>query len=96
VQPGDRVGGTLHLVAEGDVHPGRPLSELEQVHGSAYVVRGRVVGARVGRIELELDDRFRLAVETGAHKIRADIRDSTEVRGTLCFTPSGSTFTGTG
>ena len=59
------------------------------MHGSAYVVRGRVVGARIGRVELELDDGFRLAVETGSHKIRADIRDSTEVRGTLCFTPSG-------
>ena len=95
-QPGDRVGGTLHLAAEGDVHPGPPLSGLEQVHGSAYVVRGRVVGARIGRVELELDDGFRLAVETGSHKIRADIRDSTEVRGTLCFTPSGFSSTGTG
>jgi hypothetical protein len=93
VQPGDRVAGSLHLVAAGDVQPGRPLSGLEQVHGSAYVVRGRVVDARVGRVELELDDGFRLAVETGAHKIRADIRDSTEVRGTLCFTPSGFTPT---
>ena len=79
----------MHLAAEGDVHPGPPLSGLEQVHGSAYVVRGRVVGARIGRVELELDDGFRLAVETGFHKIRADIRDSTEVRGTLCFTPAG-------
>ena len=64
------------------------LSGLEQVHGSAYVVRGRVVDARVGRVELELDDGFRLSVETGTHRIRADIRDSTEVRGTLCFTPA--------
>jgi hypothetical protein len=45
-------------------------------------------------VELELDDGFRLGVETGTHKIRADIRDSTEVRGTLCFTPSGFTPTG--
>jgi hypothetical protein len=95
VQPGDRVGGTLHLVAGGDVHPGPPLSGLEQVHGSAYVVRGRVVGARIGRVELELDDGFRLAVETGSHKIRADIRDSTEVRGTLRFAPSGSNSSST-
>jgi hypothetical protein len=89
VQPGERVGGSLHLVADGEVTPGEALSGLEQVHGSAYVVRGRVVGARVGRVELELDDGFRLSVETGTHRIRADIRDSTEVRGTLCFTPSG-------
>ncbi len=94
VQPGERVAGSLHLVAEGDVLPGPPVSGLEQVHGSAYVVRGRVVEARVGRVELELDDGFRLAVETGPHKIRADIRDSTEVRGTLCFTPAGFTPTG--
>ena len=94
VQPGERVSGSLHLVVEGDVQPGPPLSGLEQVHGSAYVVRGRVVDARVGRLELELDDGFRLVVETGPHKIRADIRDSTEVRGTLCFTPSGFTPAG--
>jgi hypothetical protein len=87
VQPGERVAGSLHLIAEGEVEPGPPLSGLEQVHGSAYVVRGRVVGVRVGRLELELDDGFRLPVETGNHRIRADIRDSTEVRGTLCFTP---------
>ena len=93
VRPGERVAGSLHLVTEGDVQPGPPLSGLEQVHGSAYVVRGRVVDARVGRVELELDDGFRLAVETGTHKIRADIRDSTEVHGTLCFTPTGFTPT---
>ena len=67
------------------------MGGLEQVHGSSYVVRGRVVDARAGRVELELDDGFRLPVETGPHRIRADIRDSTEVRGTLCFTPSGVT-----
>ncbi len=89
VQPGERVAGSLHLVADGEVQPGEPLSGLEQLHGSAYVVRGRVVEARLGRVELELDDGFRLVVETGDHKIRADIRDSTEVRGTLCFTPTG-------
>ena len=77
-------------MADGEVQPGEPLSGLEQVHGSAYVVRGRVVGARVGRVELELDDGFRLSVETGTHRIRADIRDSTEVRGTLCFTPASA------
>jgi len=96
VQPGERVAGSLHLVADGDVRPGRPLSGLEQIHGSTYVVRGRVVGARVGRVDLELDDGFRLAVETGTRKIRADIRDSTEVRGTLCFTPKGFSSTSTG
>ncbi len=95
VQPGERVAGSLHLVADEEVQPGERLSGLEQVHGSAYVVRGRVVGARVGRVELELDDGFRLSVETGSHRIRADIRDSTEVRGNLCFTPSGFNSTGT-
>ncbi len=43
---------------------------------------------------LELADRSRLQVETGPHRIRADIRDPTEVRGTLCFTPSGMRHTG--
>ena len=95
VQPGEWVGGSLHLVADGEVQPGERLSGLEQVHGAAYVVRGRVVGARVGRVELELDDGFRLSVETGTHRIRADIRDSTEVRGLLCFTPSGFSSPGT-
>jgi hypothetical protein len=92
VQPGARVAGSLHLVADPDaeVQPEERLSGLEQMHGSAYVVRGRVVGARVGRLELELDDGFRLSVETGSHRIRADIRDSTEVRGNLCFTPRAS------
>lgn len=87
---GDHVSGQMHLVADGDVLPGRPLSGLEQLHGASYVVRGRVVEARTGRVQLELDDGFRLAVETGGHRIRADIRDSTEVSGTLCFTPTVS------
>ena len=88
LRPGDRVAGSVHLVAEGDVLPGRPLSGLEQVRGSSYVVRGRVVDARAGRVELELEGGFRLRVETGARKIRADVRDSTEVAGTLWFTPA--------
>jgi hypothetical protein len=87
-RPGDRVTGSMHLLAEGDLLPALPLSGLEQVRGSSYVVRGRVVDARAGRVVLELDDGFRLTVQTGAHRIRADIRDSTEVRGTLCFTPT--------
>ena len=88
VRVGDRVSGSMHLVAEGDVLPGLPLSGLEQIAGPSYVVRGRVVDARAGRVELELADGFHLVVETGAYRIRADIRDSTEVRGTLCFTPT--------
>ena len=90
VRPGDRVAGRVHALAEGDVLPGRPLSGLEQVAGASYVVRGRVVDARSNRVVLELDDGFRLVVETRGHRIRADIRDSTEVRGTLCFTPTVS------
>lgn len=90
VHPGDRVSGSMHLVADGDVLPGLPLDGLEQVHGSAYVARGQVVDARAGRVQLEMADGFRLLVETGGHRIRADIRDSTEVHGTLCFTPTVS------
>jgi len=90
VQPGDRASGSMHLVAEGDVLAGPPLSGFEQVHGSSYVVRGQVVEARSGRVRLELDAGFRMVVETGGHRIRADVRDSTEVRGTLCFTPTVS------
>ena len=88
VSVGQDVGGRLHLVADHDVLPGGEVGGLEQVHGSSYVVRGRVVDTRAGRVELELDDRSRLSVETGNHRIRADIRDPTEVRGTLCFTPT--------
>jgi hypothetical protein len=88
VQPGDRVSGALRLVAEEDVRPGIPLSGLEQVRGSSYVVRGRVVDARSDRVVVELADRSRLVVEMGGHRIRADIRDSTEVRGVLHFTPT--------
>lgn len=46
-----------------------------------------MVDARAGQLVLELADRSRLRVETRSHRIRADIRDATEVRGTLCFTP---------
>jgi hypothetical protein len=84
---GQRVSGRLHLATEDEVVPGSFVGGLEQLHGAAYVVRGRVVDARAGRLVLELEDRSRLPVETGAHRIRADIRDPTEVRGTLCFTP---------
>ncbi len=86
---GRRVSGELHLVTDHEVVPGREVGGLEQVHGSSYVVRGRVLDTRAGRLELELDDRSRLQVETGPHRIRADIRDPAEVRGTLCFTPRG-------
>jgi hypothetical protein len=90
VQPGDRVSGSLRLVAEGDVLPGLPLDGLEQLRGSSYVARGQVVDARAGRVELRMADGSRLVVDTGGHRIRADIRDSTEVRGTLWFTPTVS------
>ena len=79
--------GVFHLLAEEDLLPGAPRSGLEQVGGAAYVARGRVVDARDGRVGLELDDGFRVEVQTGPHRIRADVRDSTEVRGTLWFTP---------
>ena len=58
------------------------------MRGSTYVVRGRVRDSRSHRVELELDGGFRITVETRGHRIRADLRDSTEVRGTLCFTPT--------
>ncbi len=90
VRPGDRVSGSVHLVGESDLLPGLPLSGLEQLHGSSYVVRGRVREARSGRVELELDSGFRLRVESGGYRVRADLRDSTEVHGTLCFTPTVS------
>ena len=94
VQPGQRVSGRLHLVVDHDVVPGSSVGGLEQLHGSSYVARGRVVDTRAGRLTLELADRSQLRVETGPHRIRADIRDPTEVRGTLCFTPSGVGHTG--
>lgn len=86
---GDRVAGSLTLQADGDVMPGLPLRGLEHVGGAEYVARGRVVDARAGRVDLELDDGLRLAVDTGGHRIRADIRDSTEVRGVLRLATRG-------
>jgi hypothetical protein len=88
VRPGESVGGSLHLASDDEVVSGSSVGGLEQLHGSSYVVRGRVVDARAGRVVLELADRTRLRVETGEHRIRADIREPTEVRGTLCFTPA--------
>ena len=90
VRPGDRASGRLHLLADGDILPGLPESGLEQVGGASYVVRGRVLDARSNRVELEIEEGFKLRVETRGHRIRADIRDSTEVHGTLCFTPTVS------
>ena len=87
LSPGAKVPGSFRLLAEEDLLPGAPDSGLEQVSGASYVVRGRVVDAREGRARLELDDGFRVEVQTGPHRIRADLRDSTEVRGTLWFTP---------
>lgn len=88
--PGEQVSGRLHLVAEADVVPGPAVDRgTEIVDGPVQVVRGRVVDARAGRVVLELDDRSRLDVEMRGHRIRADVRDFTEVRGTLCFTPRG-------
>jgi hypothetical protein len=86
--PGQHVSGTLHLRTDEDVAPGAAVGGFEQIHGSSYVVSGRVVDAREGRLVLELEDGFKLRVETGSHRIRADIRDPTEIRGLLCFTPS--------
>ena len=74
-------------MAEHDLLAGPPLSGLESLAGGGCVVHGRVVDTRAGWALLELDDGFRLRVETGPHRIRADIRDSTEASGLLCFTP---------
>jgi hypothetical protein len=87
VRAGRVVGGSLHLVAEQDLVAGPPLSGLESFAGGRCVVHGRVLDTRAGWALLELDDGFRLRVETGPHRIRADIRDSTEASGLLCFTP---------
>ena len=90
IRPGPQVSGRLHLVAEADVHPGPAVAHgAAPVGGPAQVVHGRVVDARAGRVLLELDDGMRLRVETRGHRIRADIRDFTEVSGTLYFTPAG-------
>ena len=89
VRAGQRVTGGLHLATDEDVVTGAVVGGLEQVRGASYVVRGRVLDARAGELTLELYDRSRLRVETGSHRIRADIRDPTEIHGTLCFTPSG-------
>jgi hypothetical protein len=89
LRAGQRISGSLHLMTDQEVLPGPVVGGLEQVHGAAYVVRGRVVDARAGRLVVELLDRTRLRVETGPHRIRADIRDPTEIHGTLCFTPGG-------
>ena len=87
VQAGSRVSGSYHFLADQDLLAGPPQSGLEQQSGATYVVRGRVVDTHAGWALLELADGFRLRVETGPHRIRADIRDSTEALGVLCFTP---------
>jgi hypothetical protein len=87
IRAGRVVGGSLHLVAEQDLVAGPPLSGLESSGAGSCVVHGRVVDTHAGWALLELDDGFRLRVETGPHRIRADIRDSTEASGLLCFTP---------
>jgi len=87
VEPGGRVRGSFHLLADEDLLPGLPESGLEHLGGSSYVARGRVVDARAGSVELDVPGVGSLVVRTGPHRIRADIRDSTTVRGTLCFTP---------
>jgi hypothetical protein len=89
VRAGQRVTGGLHLVTDAEVVTGSVVGGLEQVRGASYVARGRVVDARAGQLTLELYDRTRLRVETGRHRIRADIRDPAEIHGTLCFTPTG-------
>jgi hypothetical protein len=91
VRVGQRVTGGLHLATDEEVVTGSVVGGLEQVRGASYVVRGRVLDARAGELTLELYDRSRLRVETGSHRIRADIRDPTEIHGTLCFTASGLT-----
>ena len=89
VRPGDRVPGSLHLAADGDVMPSRaPLEGIEQISGTAYVARGRVQDARAGRVDLDVGGNLALRVQTGTHRIRADLRDSAEVSGVLTFTPS--------
>jgi hypothetical protein len=85
--PGRQVRGAFRLLAEEDLLPSAPGSVLEQVSGTTYVVGGRVVDAREGRARLELEDGLRVDVQTGSHRIRADIRDFTSVRGTLWFVP---------
>jgi hypothetical protein len=89
LHPGQQVTGSLHLASDVDVDPGGFVGGFQHLGGASYVVRGRVLDAHAGRLTLELDDGSRLRVETGGHRVRADIRDPTEVRGTLCFTPTG-------
>ncbi len=88
VQAGTRVPGSLHLVAEGDLLPEVPAEGLAQLVGARYLARGRVVDTRAGQVDLDVGEGLVLRVEVGPHRIRADLRDSTEVCGTLCFTPS--------
>jgi hypothetical protein len=84
---GSHVSGGYHFVAEQDLYAGPAVGGLEQRSGATYVVSGRVVDTHAGWALLELPDGFRLRVETGPHRIRADIRESTEASGVLCFTP---------
>ena len=94
VRPGDRVPGALHLAADGDVMPSRVPSEgIEQIAGTAYVVRGRVRDARAGRVDLDVGSNLVLRVQTGTHRIRADLRDSAEVSGVLTFRPATGRIT---
>ena len=85
---GQRSAGRLHLVADPDVLPGGGGPGFEQIDEAAYVVRGRVLDVRAGRLRLDTGLGQTVSVETGPHRIRADLRELAEVTGTLCFTPS--------
>lgn len=93
VRQGQRVNGSVHLVAGRDVNPSTPGEALRQIGaaGAEYVVHGRVSNVAPRRITLLLDapeSTYPLHVEFGEVRVRADLREYAETEGILHFTPS--------
>ncbi len=84
---GEMVRGELRLVAESDILPAIPDDEETRLDGARYRICGRVADVSAGATFLELSDGFRLRVDVGPFRNRADLRDHAEVTGTLMFTP---------
>lgn len=91
--PGRRVSGRVHLVPERDLLPcaaGPPLVPTGEL--ATYVVRGRVVDIDPRTVLLALEGErasYALYVEHRKVRVRADLREYAETRGTVHFTPSG-------
>lgn len=75
--------GSLVLVAASDVVPREANSEIDQIDGATYRVRGSVTDVGPGWVELTVDDALSVRVLTEGVRPRADLRQLAEVTGTF-------------